>query len=513
MANMLNTRIVLRNDTSANWQANPSVVLLKGEVGFEFMPDGKVKMKVGDGVTPWADLSYSSNECEFNPANGALLESITQEMVEKWNAAEPTPIEKIFINNSEVSIIDKSVKFAVPTKASDIGAAEAEHHHDGIYLKANEPIPAALLPGFVDDVIEVATFAELPETGESGKLYVVVDENKSYRWSGTQYVELSKGVALGETAETAFRGDLGKIAYEHAMLGHAPANAQENVIEIFKMVDAALPVKEKSVTIPKASATSYGVVKSSSGANHVTVADDGTMKVGIISTSSLRVPIGEVLVLNGGVANNDGPDYPTRIGNIGFDSVAEAVAAAGYGDVVTIQGDVNVGSGDNDHVVVSGENVTLDLASANLVSNGSNGTINVTGGSATITGNGVVESTLGSDNFSMAVWASSGKLVIDGGTYKNVTDGSARGTDLIYVSGDAQVEINGGTFIAAKPEWTLNCKDADYKAGTANIVVKGGRFYKFDPANNATEGIGTNYVAEGYKSVKDGDYYVVVPAV
>lgn len=498
---ILNTRIVLRNDTSANWLANSTVVLLKGEVGLEFMQDGKVKMKVGDGVTSWADLAYS-NDCEFTPENGALLESITQEMVDKWNAAEPTSIEKIFVNNNEVSIIDKSVNIAVPTQPSDIGAAPATHDHDGVYLKANELIPAALLPGFVDDVIEVATAAELPAEGEAGKIYVVTNENKSYRWSGTQYVELSKGVALGETAETAFRGDLGKIAYEHAISEH---------IEVFKMVDTVLPVKEKTVHIPKASATSYGVVKSSSGANKVSVEDDGTMKVGVISTSSLKVPIGEVLVLNGGTANNKGPEYTTRINNIGYDSVTEAVAAANYGDVVTIQNDVNLGTNDNDHLVVNAENVTLELASSKLTSNGSNGAINVSGGSTTITGDGTVEGTLGSDNYSMAVWASSGKVVIDGGTYKNATDGSDRGTDLIYASGDAVIEITGGTFIAAKPEWTLNCKDADYKAGTANIIVKGGRFYKFDPANNNTEGVGTNYVAEGYKSTKDGDYYVVTP--
>ena len=403
----------------------------------------------------------------FAPENGVLLETITQEMVDKWNTAAPI-----------------------------------DHNHDGAYLKANEIIPAALLPGFVDDVIEVVTAAELPITGEAGKIYVVTSENKSYRWSGTQYVELSKGVALGETAETAFRGDLGKIAYEHAISEH---------IEVFKMVDTVLPVKEKTIHIPKASATSYGVVKSSSGANKVSVESDGTMKVGVVTTSSLKVPIGEVLVLNGGTANNKGPDYSTRINNIGYDSVSEAVAAANYGDVVTIQNDVNLGTKDNEHLVVNAENVTLELASSKLTSNGSNGAINVTGGSTTITGDGTVEGTLGSDNYSMAVWASSGKVVIDGGTYKNATDGSDRGTDLIYASGDAVIEITGGTFIAAKPEWTLNCRDADYKAGTANIIVKGGRFYKFDPANNNTEGVGTNYVAEGYKSTKDGDYYVVTP--
>lgn len=509
MAQTINTYIVLRNDSSANWELNSDQILLKGEVGIEFLPNGEKKMKIGDGITSWTNLEYFNGGLDAE--NGALIESITQESVDQWNAAQPNTIEKIFVNNSEVSIIDKNVNLTIPTRASDIGAAAADHDHDGVYLKANETIPAALLPSFVDDVVEVETFDGLPNPGESGKLYVTIDENKSWRWSGTQYVEISKGIALGETAETAFRGDLGKIAYDHAISEHAPINAQENVIEIFKMVDEPIPVKEKSVTIPIASAKSYGVVKSSSGANQVAVASDGTMKAGVISTSSLKVPIGESLVLNGGSADGSDPAYPTRIGNIGYDSVAEAIADANPGDVVNLMGEVDMGSGDNDHLVVAAEDVTLDLSEGTLSANGSNGAINVTGGMTTIAGDGTVSATLGSDNYSMAVWASSGKVVIDGGTFQNVTDGSTRGTDLIYVSGDGQIEINGGTFIAAKPEWTLNCKDADYKAGTANIIVKGGRFYKFDPANNTTEGAGTSYVAEGYQSVQEGDYYVVKP--
>ena len=58
----LNTRIVLRNDSSANWLTNEDVVLLKGEVGIEFLADGKVKMKVGDGTKTWAQLSYFGGE-------------------------------------------------------------------------------------------------------------------------------------------------------------------------------------------------------------------------------------------------------------------------------------------------------------------------------------------------------------------------------------------------------------------------------------------------------------------
>lgn len=57
MAN-LNARIVLRNDSTANWLANSSQVLLKGEVGIEFLTDGTVKMKVGDGTRTWDQLEY-----------------------------------------------------------------------------------------------------------------------------------------------------------------------------------------------------------------------------------------------------------------------------------------------------------------------------------------------------------------------------------------------------------------------------------------------------------------------
>lgn len=71
-------------------------------------------------------------------------------------------------------------------------------------------IPSAQLPSYVDDVIEVDTFSNLPGTGESGKIYIVQDTNLTYRWSGTNYVEISKSLALGETSSTAYPGDKGK---------------------------------------------------------------------------------------------------------------------------------------------------------------------------------------------------------------------------------------------------------------------------------------------------------------
>ena len=77
-------------------------------------------------------------------------------------------------------------------------------------LDATGKVPSSQLPSFVDDVIEVDSFDLLPETGETGKIYVTKDTNLTYRWSGSQYVEISESLALGETSSTAYPGDKGK---------------------------------------------------------------------------------------------------------------------------------------------------------------------------------------------------------------------------------------------------------------------------------------------------------------
>ena len=87
----------------------------------------------------------------------------------------------------------------------DIGAAE---------LDANGKVKSSQLPSYVDDVVEYASLSAFPVTGESGKIYVALDTNLTYRWSGSAYVEISPSLALGETSSTAYRGDRGKSAYD-----------------------------------------------------------------------------------------------------------------------------------------------------------------------------------------------------------------------------------------------------------------------------------------------------------
>ncbi len=86
-------------------------------------------------------------------------------------------------------------------------------------------IPASQLPSYVDDVLNFPDLASFPFVGEDGKIYVAEDTNKIYRWGGSSYVESGGGgVALGETSSTAYRGDNGKIAYDHSLSQGNPHN-------------------------------------------------------------------------------------------------------------------------------------------------------------------------------------------------------------------------------------------------------------------------------------------------
>ena len=66
-------------------------------------------------------------------------------------------------------------------------------------------IPSYQLPSYVDDVLEYSSISVFPTTGETGKIYVDVTTNLSYRWSGTQYVQTGSPLSLGTTATTFYR--------------------------------------------------------------------------------------------------------------------------------------------------------------------------------------------------------------------------------------------------------------------------------------------------------------------
>jgi len=112
--------------------------------------------------------------------------------------------------------VDSTGKLYVPAypTISSLGAiplTEKGANNGVATLDAEGKVPSTQLPSYVDDVIEVANYSALPATGETGKIYVTLDDNKTYRWSGTGYIEISQstihkyiGTIIGDGTTTSF---------------------------------------------------------------------------------------------------------------------------------------------------------------------------------------------------------------------------------------------------------------------------------------------------------------------
>ena len=175
----------------------------------------------------------------------AGLQYLWQKLKEKLGGYVPTGRKvngKALTSDINLSAADVS---AIPASQKGTANGVAE-------LDAAGKVPSSQLPSFVDDVLEYDSQTGFPETGEDGKIYVAKDTNKTYRWSGTTYVEIAGGVALGETASTAYRGDRGKTAYEHSQAPHAPANAEANVQADWNESDTGSDafIKNKPTSMP-----------------------------------------------------------------------------------------------------------------------------------------------------------------------------------------------------------------------------------------------------------------------
>lgn len=188
------------------------------------------------------------------------------------------------------------------------------------------------------------------------------------------------------------------------------------------------------------------------------------------------------------------------------EALAEEIAKGGD---ITVTQNIDAPTG---FAVTANTNITVCGTISISEDTEGNGVFMVTEGTLTLDGDGVING-LGNNDWNMALWAKdNGRIIVNGGHYTNVGASSETDSehfDLVYASGNAQIEINGGEFQCETPRWTLNIKDNSRE--TASIVVKGGKFHGFDPSNCDVEGEGTNFVAPGYKVVETDDIFEVMP--
>lgn len=215
--------------------------------------DGGADPVTGDAVHSYASAAIAqttTNKNAIATLNGAdtVNGSVAKKIKDAINALDVTDTAASNQFVTAVSETDGKIKVsrATPTIANISGLTTAlgnklekslKGAKSGLAeLDANGKVPAAQLPSYVDDVIEAyksgadfyeddAHTAAKKITGETGKIYVDLHTNVTYRWSGTAYVEISASLALGETASTAYRGDRGVIAYNHSQSVHARTDA------------------------------------------------------------------------------------------------------------------------------------------------------------------------------------------------------------------------------------------------------------------------------------------------
>lgn len=340
--------------------------------------------------------------------------------------------ESSWILIGDTSELNSKVQQFINSKGAPNGLAS---------LNESGIIPSAQLPSYVDDVIEVDTFSNLPGTRESGKIYIVQDTNLTYRWSGTDYVEISKSLALGETSSTAYPGDKGKATTDK--LNRIPdklitdtvnvdQSTTEAVLNFTTYRQEAQQIGRNTLTITSATTSQAGLMSSSdktkldglkdqagitsdinavqtnlethinNKSNPHEVTKDQVGLGNVDNTSDANKPISNATqtALNGKFSATDGNALKQRV-----DNIPELVAT-----------DITVDS-DNDSV-----NISLDKTS--IVDGTLSGTtININ--SATASKAGILVPTDKSKIDKIITNGNGTKYLSDNGTYKEVQGGSA----------------------------------------------------------------------------------------
>lgn len=144
MAKTLNTKIIIRNDSTTNWEANSTTVLDKGEMGIELLDGGKAKIKIGDGTTTWANLPYAGGD-EAKTFHVGDLSEIPEG--EELNVGDTAVVKTLIAD-------DKYSYTGYVWNGSDWAAMDGNYDAENVY--------------FSEDLMYTKAIGELAAVGSSG---------------------------------------------------------------------------------------------------------------------------------------------------------------------------------------------------------------------------------------------------------------------------------------------------------------------------------------------------------
>lgn len=221
-----------------------------------------------DGYTPRKGVDYFTAS-EISDIEDYVIDEVSDDFVAK-------EVGKGLSTNDYTNADKQKVQGALQSSEKGEANGVAELDENGIILSTQ-------LPSYVDDVLEYTSESQFPNPGESGKIYIATDTNLSYRWGGTGYVKIVSDLALGETAQTAYRGDRGKTAYDHSQLTsgnpHNVTKANVGLGNVDNTSDLQKPISNATQTALNAKANASDLVFEKNGTNgQLTDSADGSLR-------------------------------------------------------------------------------------------------------------------------------------------------------------------------------------------------------------------------------------------
>ncbi|TGT64142.1 collagen-like protein [Mesorhizobium sp. M2E.F.Ca.ET.166.01.1.1] len=254
--------------------------------------DGKVNAADVADSAPWAGIT--DKPAEFPPEAHTHADATTADSG-FMSAADKTKLDGIAAqatkNATDAQLRDRSTHTGTQplSTISDAGTAAAKNVGTAAgevpVLDSGGKIPAAVLPSFVDDVLEFPDLASLPTTGESGKIYVTLDNNWEYRWGGSTYIRL-----------VASPGSTDAVPEGATNLYFTAARALNTVLTGFSITNAAVTAADTILTaIGKLQGLINSLTTTVAGkANTVHTHAAGDITSGTIADARLAARLGPV---------------------------------------------------------------------------------------------------------------------------------------------------------------------------------------------------------------------------
>lgn len=170
-----------------------------------------------------SDYEYVGN---IDVVSLAQIEERIEQAIQDMEEAKQDANTKVEAAQKDINNLKTELSKKIPLSQKGVANGVASLDGSGLVLTSQ-------LPSYVDDVIE-GTLSTFPKPGDRGKIYVDTTTNLTYRWSGSIYVEISKSLALGTTATTAYPGDKGQQNADDIAALKQRVSANENNINDLK---------------------------------------------------------------------------------------------------------------------------------------------------------------------------------------------------------------------------------------------------------------------------------------